>query len=56
VTAGTSWLAFVAERWPELWLRTGEHLMLTGVSTALAILVGSPWALARPGSAGSAAP
>jgi osmoprotectant transport system permease protein len=42
VTAGTSWLAFVAERWPELWLRTGEHLMLTGVSTALAILVGIP--------------
>ena len=42
MTAGESWLAFVSERWPELWLRTGEHLMLTGVSTALAILVGIP--------------
>jgi osmoprotectant transport system permease protein len=42
VTAGDSWLAFVSERLPELWLRTGEHLMLTGVSTALAILVGIP--------------
>mgnify|MGYP001814639031 CR=1 FL=1 len=42
MTAGESWLAFVSERWPELWLRTGEHLMLTGVSTGLAILVGIP--------------
>ncbi len=33
-------LAF--ERLPELWLRTGEHLMLTGVSTGVAILLGVP--------------
>jgi osmoprotectant transport system permease protein len=42
VTAGSSWIAFVSERLPELWLRTGEHLMLTGVSTGMAILVGIP--------------
>ena len=40
--AGGSWIAFVSERLPELWLRTGEHLMLTGVSTGLAILIGIP--------------
>jgi len=40
--AGDSWIAFVSERLPELWLRTGEHLMLTGVSTGLAILIGIP--------------
>ena len=40
--AGNSWIAFVSERLPELWLRTGEHLMLTGVSTGIAILVGIP--------------
>jgi osmoprotectant transport system permease protein len=34
--------AFIAERLPELWLRTGEHLMLTGCSTGIAILVGVP--------------
>ncbi|MFQ5506232.1 MAG: glycine betaine ABC transporter substrate-binding protein [Planctomycetota bacterium] len=39
---GDSWIAFVSERLPELWLRTGEHLMLTGVSTGMAILVGIP--------------
>jgi osmoprotectant transport system permease protein len=37
-----SWLAFVSERLPELWLRTGEHLMLTGVSTGIAIFIGVP--------------
>ena len=42
MTAGVSWLGFVSERLPELWLRTGEHLLLTGVSTGLAILVGIP--------------
>jgi osmoprotectant transport system substrate-binding protein/osmoprotectant transport system permease protein len=31
---------FVFERLPELWLRTGEHLMLTGVSTGAAIILG----------------
>jgi osmoprotectant transport system permease protein len=40
--AGDSWIAFVSERLPELWLRTGEHLMLTGISTGTAILVGIP--------------
>ena len=40
--AGNLWIAFVSERLPELWLRTGEHLMLTGVSTGMAILVGIP--------------
>jgi len=40
--AADSWIAFVSERLPELGLRTGEHLMLTGVSTGLAILVGIP--------------
>ena len=33
---------FVFERLPELWLRTGEHLMLTGISTGAAILLGVP--------------
>ena len=42
MTATVEWLSFVAERLPELWLRTGEHLMLTGVSTVAAILVGIP--------------
>ncbi len=37
-----SWFEFVLERLPELWLRTGEHLMLTGVSTVIAILIGIP--------------
>ncbi len=37
-----SWIGFVSDRLPELWLRTGEHLMLTGVSTGMAILVGVP--------------
>jgi osmoprotectant transport system permease protein len=36
------WLELVVQRAPELWLRTGEHLMLTGASTALAILIGVP--------------
>jgi osmoprotectant transport system permease protein len=33
---------FLASRWSELWLRTGEHLILTGFSTALAIILGIP--------------
>ena len=37
-----SWLAFAWDRLPELWLRTGEHLLLTGISTVAAILVGIP--------------
>ena len=35
-------ITYMAERLPELWLRTGEHLMLTGVSTAAAIIIGVP--------------
>lgn len=34
--------AFIADRLPELWLRTGEHLMLTGVSSVAAMLMGIP--------------
>jgi len=36
------WVQFVVERLPELGLRTVQHLALTGVSTALAVLVGVP--------------
>lgn len=36
------WLEFVVDRLPELGLRLGEHLALTGASTAMAILVGVP--------------
>lgn len=32
----------VGERLPELWLRTGEHLILTGLSTGFAIALGIP--------------
>ncbi len=35
-------ITFIIDRLPELWLRTGEHLILTGVSTMVAILVGIP--------------
>jgi len=35
-------LELVADRLPELWLRTGEHVILTGVSTGSAILLGIP--------------
>jgi osmoprotectant transport system permease protein len=42
VTAIAAWISFALERLPELWLRIGEHLMLTGVSTGIAILVGIP--------------
>jgi osmoprotectant transport system permease protein len=38
----TTWTAFIVERLPELWLRTGEHLILTGISTGFAILIGVP--------------
>ena len=36
------WLEFAGERLPELWMRTGQHLVLTGVSTGLAIAIGLP--------------
>ena len=35
-------IVFILERLPQLWLRTGEHLMLTGVSTGVAIILGVP--------------
>ena len=35
-------VAYLSQRLPELWLRTGEHLMLTGCSTLAAILIGLP--------------
>ena len=35
-------VAYVVERLPELWLRTGEHLMLTGCSTLGAMFIGIP--------------
>jgi len=34
--------SFVVERFPELYLRTGEHLMLTGCSSGAAVLIGIP--------------
>ena len=37
-----SMILYVADRLPELWLRTGEHLMLTGCSTMAALLIGLP--------------
>ncbi len=40
--AGNTFFEFASQRLPELWLRTGEHLVLTGVSTGLAILIGIP--------------
>ena len=36
------WLQFVGTRLPALWLRTGEHILLTGVSTLIAIGMGVP--------------
>ena len=38
----SSWTRFMADHLDELWLRTVQHLMLTGVSTGLAILIGVP--------------
>jgi osmoprotectant transport system permease protein len=38
----TEWLRFAAERAPELWQRVSEHLVLTGISTAAAVVVGLP--------------
>ena len=35
-----TWIEFIASRSDELLLRTGEHLMLTSVSTILAIIIG----------------
>lgn len=40
--AVTAWLEFAWQRLPELGLRTGQHLVLTGMSTGLAIAIGLP--------------
>ncbi len=37
-----AFLTMLSARLPELWLRVGEHLVLTGLSTGLAILLGLP--------------
>lgn len=37
--------AFLIERLPALWLRTGEHIILTGVSTAFAVAIGIPFGI-----------
>ncbi len=42
----SDWLHFVASRLPGLWLRTGEHILLTGVSTLAAIAIGLPFGIA----------
>ena len=34
--------AFLSGRLSELWLRTGEHILLTGLSTGMALLIGLP--------------
>jgi osmoprotectant transport system permease protein len=40
--AVTAWVDYVVARGPEIWLRTVEHLMLTGLSTVGAVLLGVP--------------
>ena len=40
-----NWLNFAAERMPELGFLTGQHLVLTGVSTGLAIAIGLPFGI-----------
>jgi osmoprotectant transport system permease protein len=42
----SEWLSFAGARLPALWLRTGEHILLTGVSTAIAIALGIPLGIA----------
>ena len=37
-----STILYITERLPELWLRTGEHLILTGCSTMAALFIGIP--------------
>ncbi len=38
----SDWITYTLERMPELWQRLGEHLFLTGLSTATGVLVGIP--------------
>ncbi|MFB0532548.1 MAG: hypothetical protein ACETVU_02635, partial [Desulfatiglandales bacterium] len=40
--AAETFIDFVLYRLPQLWLRTGEHVILTGVSTGAAIILGVP--------------
>jgi osmoprotectant transport system permease protein len=40
--ASESILMYVSGRLPELWLRTGEHILLTGCSTLFALFIGLP--------------
>ncbi len=40
--AAETFVDFLSVRLPQLWLRTGEHLMLTGISIGIAILLGIP--------------
>lgn len=40
------WFEFVGPRLPSLWLRTGEHILLTGISTLIAIGIGIPLGVA----------
>lgn len=35
-------VSFVIEKFPELWLRTGEHILLAGGSTLMAVAIGLP--------------
>lgn len=44
--AAGSLYQFVVERAPELWARTGEHLLLVGIAMAVAALVGIPLGIA----------
>ncbi len=37
-----TWIEFIHARLPELWLRLGQHLVLTAVSTGMAIAIGVP--------------
>jgi len=41
----TPWANFIVARAPELWARTGEHLFLTGLATAIAVIVAIPLAM-----------
>ena len=39
------WADFILARAPELWARTGEHLLLTGYAMAIAVVIGVPLAI-----------
>ena len=39
------WVDFILARAPELWARTGEHLLLTGYAMAIAVIIGVPLAI-----------